>query len=77
MAADEMYKKRKLRREIWRRRGEGEFSKGRKKTKLLPMVEDTQKNIEDDPVEVAAAVVEAEMGTDVEVATGAMEQRNC
>ncbi|GMH04361.1 hypothetical protein Nepgr_006200 [Nepenthes gracilis] len=32
----------------------------------------TQKNIEDDPVEVIAIVVDVEMGTDVEVAAGGL-----
>ncbi|GMH09553.1 hypothetical protein Nepgr_011394 [Nepenthes gracilis] len=37
--------------------------------------EDTQKNIEDDPGEATTAVVEAEMGADVEVAARPIEQR--
>ncbi|GMH06767.1 hypothetical protein Nepgr_008607 [Nepenthes gracilis] len=37
--------------------------------------EDTQKNIEDDPTKATAAMVEAKMGTNVEVAAEPMEQR--
>ncbi|GMH09522.1 hypothetical protein Nepgr_011363 [Nepenthes gracilis] len=42
------------------------------------MVEDAQRKIEVDPVEAAAtAVVETEMGVDIKVVVGPMEQRNC